>query len=125
RPGGALNGVISSRQLMAYTVVRHFCEVRMRPTVVSDFVSFARRARDDLWMLCGVFADYEESRFNVMSGRNIEQFWVQRAAGTVVKSHRDVRSSDVNGTKRDTRFGRSIPAVYLCLLGRDLGLGCE
>ncbi len=54
----------------------------MRPTMISNFVSLARGARNDLRMLRYVFADHEECCFNMMSGKNIEQFRSQREGRT-------------------------------------------
>ena len=83
----------------------------MRPTVISDFVTFTRGARNDLRMFCDIFADHEESRFNLVSREDVQQFRGKRRAGAIIESHRDVRTIDVDGIEGDTRFRRDIPIV--------------
>jgi hypothetical protein len=58
----------------------------------------------------------------MMSGKNIEQFRSQRGTGTIVKSHRDVGSIDMDGTECDTRFRRSVLVIYLCIWRCNPGL---
>src|SRR6202162_6418825 len=94
----------------------------MRPTVVPDFVTFARRARNDLGVLSDVFADHEESRFNMMGREDIEQFRGERCTWPVVKSHRDVRSIDMNPVERDARLGRSGRLIFSRGLRGERGL---
>ena len=104
-PGGALDGVLRSPQFTTNGIIGHFSKIWMRPTVVPYFVTFVRRARDDLGVLNDVFADHEESRFNMMSREEIEQFRGERCVWPVVKSHRDIRSIDMNPVERDARLG--------------------
>ena len=59
-------------------------------------MAFAGGALNDLAMLRDVFADHEESCFDMMSGKEIKQFRGQRGTGAIVKSHRDVGSSDMD-----------------------------
>jgi len=72
--------------------------------VISDFVTFTRGARNDLRMFCDIFADHEESRFNLVSCEDIQQFRGKRRAGAIIESHRDVGAIDVDKTEGDTRF---------------------
>jgi len=114
--GGALNGILRSPQFTTHTIIGHLAKIWMRPTVVPNFVTFARRARNDLGVLSDVFADHEESRFNMMGREDIEQFRGERCVWPVVKSHRDVRSIDMNPVERDARLGRRGQLI----LSRDL-----
>ena len=83
----------------------------MRPTVISDFVAFTRGARNDLRMFCDIFADHEESCFNLVSRKDVQQFRSKRCAGPIIESHRDVWAIDVDETEGDTRFRQGIRAV--------------
>src|SRR3984893_5601320 len=69
---GIFDCVISSLQLAADSWVRHFAEVRMRPTVVPNFVTFPGSSRDNLRMFRDVFADHEKCGLDMMGGQQIE-----------------------------------------------------
>ena len=97
----------------------------MRPTVVPNFVTFARRARNDLGVLSNVFADHEESRLNMMSREDIEQFRSERRVWPIVKSHRDIRSIDMNPVERDARLGRSGRLIFSRGLRGNRGLRAD
>src|SRR5437763_15667451 len=78
---------------------------------MSDFVTLTRGTRNDLRMFCDIFADHEESCFNLESREDVQQFWGKRRTGAIIESHRDVRAIDVDGIEGDTRFRRDIPIV--------------
>ena len=81
-------------------------EVRMRPTVVANFVAFLGSPGDDFRMFRDVFANHEERRLDVVRGKQIEQFRRKDCAGSIIKGHGDIRSIHVHGTERDRRFFR-------------------
>ncbi len=43
--------------------------------MIRDFVTFARRAFQDLRILGGIFADDKERRLHMMGREEVEQFW--------------------------------------------------
>src|SRR5439155_23858559 len=92
----------------------HFAEIRMRPAMISNFMTFARGPWDDFGMFYNIFTDYEESCFNVVSREDVQYFWLERRAGAVINSYRDVRTIDMDRAERNTRLGRGLPA---CLFG--------
>src|SRR6266481_866155 len=57
---GAFDRVISSLYLAANIFLRHLGEVRMRPTVVANFVAFLGSPGDDFRMFGDVLADHKE-----------------------------------------------------------------
>ena len=101
------DGVVGFLQLAPHSFIRHFAEIRMRPGMIADFVTFAHRALQDLRMVRRILSDDEKSRLDVMRGEEIEQFRRELLARSVVESHGDVRPVDVNGVEGDLRFGRS------------------
>ena len=74
--------------------------------MIRDFVSLAGGAPHNVGMVRHVLADHKKRRFDVMSGQQIEQFRGELLARAIVKSHRDVRSIDMNPVERDARLGR-------------------
>src|SRR5436190_5219794 len=68
-PGGALNCIVGSLQLATNAFLRHLSEIRVRPTVARDFVSFACCSRNDLGMFRNVFTDDEEGCLDVVGGQ--------------------------------------------------------
>ena len=63
---GVLNRIVSSLQLSPNVLLGHLREVRVRPTVVSDFVTFARGPCHDLRMFGNIFSDHKECGFDMM-----------------------------------------------------------
>jgi hypothetical protein len=88
--------------------------------VVPNFVTFARGAGNDLGVLSDVFADHEESGFNMMSRENIEQFRRERCVWPIVKSHCDIWFIDMNPVERDPRLGRRGRLIF----SRNLRCNC-
>jgi hypothetical protein len=74
--------------------------------MIGNFVTFPRGARNDLRMFRDVFADYEEGCLDVMRGKQIEQFWGQCRARSVVKGHCDERPVDMHRVECNARFFR-------------------
>ena len=94
--GSVLDRIIRSPQLAANTVVGHFGEVGVRPAVIANFMAFVRSARDNFGMFGDIFADHEERHFDVVRSQQVEQFWRERRAWSVIESHGDVGSIDVH-----------------------------
>src|SRR6266567_30813 len=63
---GVLDCIVSSLQLTPNVFLGHLREVRVRPTVVSDFMTFARGPCHDLGMFGNIFADHKECGFDMM-----------------------------------------------------------
>ena len=66
RADGAGYRVLGSFDLAPYAVIRHFCQVRVRPAVVSYLVAFTRGPLYDFWVLGDIFTDDEERDVNVV-----------------------------------------------------------
>src|ERR1043166_4153149 len=77
----AADCIIGFSQFATHAVVGHFAKVRMRPTMVSNFVTLVRRTCNDVGMFRDVFTDHKESRFDMMSCEQIEQFRSELWAG--------------------------------------------
>src|SRR5712691_13529329 len=84
--------------------------------MISDFVAFARGARNDIGMLDHIFANHKESRFDVIGGEEIEQLWRELRLRAVVESHGDVGAIDVDRIESDARLGLGVRFVFLCWL---------
>ena len=63
---GVLDCIVSSLQLTPNVFLGHLREVGVRPTVVSDFMTFARGPCHDLGMFGNIFADHKECGFDMM-----------------------------------------------------------
>src|SRR5205807_4258662 len=87
--------------LTAHIFVRHFGQVGMRPTMVSNLVTFPSRPLHDLGMLGDVFTDNKKGRVDMMLRQQIEQTRSQFFTRTIVKCQGDVRSIYLYGTDRD------------------------
>src|SRR5216117_3715464 len=86
----------------------------MRPTMVRNFVTFLRRPRNDLRMFRDVFADHEERCLDVVRSQQIEYFWGQRRARSVVKGHRDIGPIDMDRVECNARFLRRGSSLSCC-----------
>ena len=102
--GSILDSIVSSAQLATHGSIRHFSKVRMRPTVISDFMTFKRGALHNLRVISHVLTDDEKCRFNVMSSQQLEQFRGQFHARPIIKGHGDVRPVDVHKIESDSRL---------------------
>lgn len=91
----------------------------MRPSVVADFVAFARSARNDLGMRSNVCPNYEESRFEMMRREDIQQFRSERGVWSIVETDRDVRSINMNPAERDARLARRNRLIFFRRLRRN------
>jgi hypothetical protein len=103
---GRGDGVVRFLQLVPDRFIRHFREVGMRPGMVRDLVSLARRAPENLGMVRRVLPDDKKCRFEMMSREEVEQFRSERRVGAIVEGKSDVRAFDVDGIKRDLWLGR-------------------
>ena len=68
----APNCVFGFLQLAANSFVRHLGEIRMRPTVIRNFMSFAYLSRHDFGILGNVLADQEKGCLDVMAREQLE-----------------------------------------------------
>src|SRR4030095_2981318 len=83
----------------------------MRPTMVCNFVTFASSAGDNVRMLRDVFADHKESCLDMVGGEEIEQFWGECRAWSIIKCHCNIRDVDVHRVECGFRFRCALRVV--------------
>ena len=93
----------------------------MRPIYDFDFMTFARGAQRSQGCSATVFADHEESCFNVVSREDVQQFRVVSVApGPSSKVIAMYGAIDVDGTEGNSRFRQDIPVVLFRSLALQL-----
>ncbi len=92
--------VIRFLQFAAHRFVGHFAQVRMRPGMIRDLVTFADRASQDVGMVRRVLADDEKGRLHVMRREEIEQLRGEGRVRAVVECQGDIGPVDVDRIRR-------------------------
>ena len=75
----------------------------MRPGMISDFVTLADCASQNVGMVCRVLADDEKRRLHVMRREEIEQLRRERRVWAVIERQGDIGPVDVNRIEGDLR----------------------
>src|SRR5947207_13434680 len=113
RASSLFDCVVGSLHLAAHPFIRHFAEIRMRPAMISNFMTFARGPCDDFGMFYNIFTDYEESCFSVVSGEAVQKLWGERSGGTGIQGCRDVRTCKTDRASPTTHIGRALLAALI------------
>ena len=98
--------VIRFLQFPAHRFVGHLAQVRVRPGMIRDFMSFADGAPQDVGMVRCVLAHDKKSRFHAMRREEIEQLRGEGRVRAVVERQGDIGSVDVDGIEGDLRLSR-------------------
>ena len=88
--------VIRFLQFTAHSFVGHFPEVRMRPGMIRDLMTFADRAPQDAGVVRRVLADHKKRRAHLMRREEIEELRCERRVRAVIECQSDIGSIDVN-----------------------------
>ena len=103
-PNRSEDRVIRFLQFTAHSLVGHFAQIRMRPGMIPNLMSFADRAPQDVGMVRRVLAHHKKRRFHMMRREEVEQLWRENLVRTIVKRQSDIGSIDVNRTEGDLRL---------------------
>src|SRR4029077_4482839 len=94
-PGGFLDQIFGPLKLASNIRVREFREIRMRPRVIADLMSFRDLLAENVRVLLDAFAEDKEGEFDVPLRCHLEQLGRVSRGGTIIKGHRDIWSIDV------------------------------
>jgi hypothetical protein len=65
-PYGRHDCVIRFLQFAPDRIIRRFSQVRMRPRVIGNLMTFTNGATENIWMICGILADHKKGGMHVM-----------------------------------------------------------
>src|SRR5260221_10706532 len=104
--GSIRDSVLRFRNLFGNPVIRKLGELRVSPRVIPDLVPVGQNAFHNFRIPLRILANHEESGLNVPLFKDIEEPWCCFWTGSVVESHRDVRTIDI-GLEGCSRFQAS------------------
>jgi hypothetical protein len=98
---GLHDDVFGPLKLASNIRVREFREIRVRPRVIADFMSFRDLSAEHVRVLLDAFAKDKEREFNVPLRCHLQQLGRVSRVRTVIKGHCDIWSIDVNFRERN------------------------
>ena len=98
--GGFKNNIGGITHFFFQSFFRNFCQLRMTPTVISDFMTFGNLARENFWVAFCIFTNDKKSCLDVTFFENVQKTRCQCCTRSIIKCHSNIRPVNANRTIR-------------------------